>query len=194
MSSFRRLPAVAAAVVGLLAVAADAHAAAPARWTVDKAASRLGFSAAFAGQAVRGVFRRWDADIAFDPKALAASKATVTVQVASAATGDASKDEALPTADWFDAAHFPRATFTTTAIKDLGGGRYQATGTLSLRGQTRPINLPFTLAITGDQARMTGSAVVNRSAFGVGQGQFKGADTVPFNVTVEIALVAHKAK
>ena len=193
MSSFRRLPAVAAAVIGLLAAAA-AHAAGPAKWTVDKAASHLGFSAAFAGQAVRGTFRRWDADIAFDPKALAGSKATVTVQVASAVTGDPSKDEALPTADWFDAAHFPRATFATTAIKDLGGGRYQATGTLSLRGQTRPITLPFTLAITGDQARMTGSAVINRSAFGVGQGQFKGADTVPFNIVIDVALTAHRAK
>jgi polyisoprenoid-binding protein YceI len=193
MSSFRHGPAVAAAVIALVAGAAGAHAA-PAKWTVDKATSRLGFRAAFAGQAVRGTFRRWDADIAFDPKALATSKATVTVQTASAVTGDPSKDQALPTADWFDVAHFPRATFATTAIKDLGGGRYQATGTLSLRGASRPIILPFTLTITGGEAKMIGSAVVNRSAFGVGQGQFKDADTVPFNVAIEVALTAHKAK
>ena len=195
MSSFRRALAVAAAVIGVLAATAAPHAlAAPAKWTVDRAASRLGFRTAFAGQAVRGSFRGWDADIAFDPKALAASKATVTVQVASAITGDPSKDEALPTADWFDVAHFPRATFTTTAIKDLGGGRYQAAGTLSLRGVSRAIVLPFTLTVTGDQAKMTGSVGVNRSAFGVGQGQFKGADTVPLNVVIEVALTAHKAK
>lgn len=195
MSSFRRTPAVAAAVIGLLAATGAPHAfAAPAKWTIDKAASRLGFRTTFAGQAVRGAFRSWDADIAFDPKAPAASRATVTVQVASAATGDPSKDQALPTADWFDVARFPRATFTTTAIKDLGGGRYQAAGTLSLRGVSRAVVLPFTLAITGDQAKMTGSTVVNRSAFGVGQGQFKSAETVPFNVVIEVALTAHKAK
>lgn len=193
MSLSHRVPAVAAAVIGLLAAAHAAHAAAPAKWTVDMASSRLGFRSAFAGQVVRGAFRRWDADIVFDPKALAQSKATVTVQVASAVTGDPSKDQALPTADWFDAARFPRATFATTAIKDLGGGRYQASGTLSLRGVSRPIVLPFTLTITGDRAKMAGSVAVNRSAFGVGQGQFRGADTVPFNVVVEVALTAHKA-
>ncbi len=194
MSSSHRVPAVAAAVIGLLAAADAARAATPAKWTVDMAASRLGFRTAFAGQVVQGAFRRWGADIVFDPKALAQSKATVTVQLASAVTGDASKDEALPTADWFDVMRFPRATFATTAIKDLGGGRYQAAGTLSLRGVNRAIVLPFTLAITGDRARMTGSTVVDRSAFGVGQGQFKGADTVPFNVVIEVALTAHKAK
>lgn len=196
MNSSHRALAVAAAVIGLLAAADTAPAAAapaPAKWTVDMAASRLGFRTSFAGQVVRGAFRRWDADIVFDPKALAQSKATVTVQVASAVTGDSSKDQALPTADWFDAAHFPRATFATTAIKDLGGGRYEAAGTLSLRGVNRAIVLPFNLTITGDQAKMTGSAMVNRSAFGVGQGQFKGADTVPLNVVIEIALTAHKA-
>ncbi len=41
---------------------------------------------------------------------------------------------------------------------------------------------------------MTGSAVINRSAFGVGQGQFKGADTVPFNIVIDVALTAHRAK
>jgi len=195
MSSSHRAPAVvAAAVIALIAASDAARAAAPARWTVDMAASRLGFRTAFAGQAVRGAFRRWDADIVFDPKDLARSKATVTVQLASAMTGDASKDQALPTADWFDAARFPRATFATTAIKDIGAGRYQAAGTLSLRGVSRAVVLPFTLTITGDQAKMTGSTVVNRSAFGVGQGQFKGADTVPYDVVIEVALTAHRAK
>ena len=194
MSSSHRAPAMAAAVIALAAAAGAAHAATPAKWTVDMAASRLGFRTAFAGQVVQGAFRRWDADVVFDPKALAQSKATVTVQVASAATGDPSKDQALPTADWFNVSRFPRATFATTAIKDLGGGRYQAAGTLSLRGVSRPVVLPFTLTITGDRARMTGSTVVNRSAFGVGQGQFKGADTVPLDVVIEVSLTAHKAR
>ncbi len=173
-------------------LAAPATAAPPA-WTVDKAASRLGFRSSFGGEAVQGAFRRWDAQISFDPKALAASKAVVTVDMASAATGDQSHDQALPTADWFDVAHFPRATFTTTSFKDLGGGRYQALGTLSLRGVAKPMVLPFTLTLAGNQAKMTGAVGINRSAFGVGQGQFKSAETVPFNVTVDIALTARRA-
>lgn len=167
-------------------------AAAPA-WTVDKAASRLRFRSAFSGMAFEGGFSRWDAQIAFDPKNLAASKATVTVDMTSAATGDKDRDETLPTGDWFNTAKFPRAVFTTGKIVSLGGDRYQAEGTLSMKGAVRPVTLPFTLTIQGGVAKMSGQTVLNRSQFAVGQGQFAGADTVPLEVTVVIAITAKKA-
>lgn len=186
-------PTIAFAVA--LCVASGASAApAPAKWAVNKSASRLAFRSAFAGQGFQGAFRRWEAQIAFDPKALAASKVVVTVDMASAATGDPTRDQALPTADWFDVRRFPTATFATTGFKDLGGGRYQALGTLTLRGVSKPIQFPFTLNIAGDQAKMTSSTSIDRSAFGVGQGQFKGADTLPFAVGLDISLVAQRAR
>lgn len=171
-----------------------APAAAPAgkvaTWAVDKANSRIRFKSSFGGAAFEGGFDRWDAQIAFDPKNLAASKVTVSVDLASAKTGDADRDQTLPTNEWFDTAKFPRATFTTTAIRDAGGGKYQAVGTLNLKGVTKPVTLPFTLAITGAQAKMTGAVVIKRNDFNVGQGQFAGADTVPFEVTVNVAVAA----
>ena len=188
--------------LGGAAVAADAKKAAPApaaakgaaaAWTVDKANSKIRFRSAFSGTAFEGGFAKWDAQIAFDPKNLAGSKAVVSVDLASAGTGDSDRDSTLPTADWFNVPKFPRAVFTTTAFKDLGGGKYEAAGTLSLLGVTKPVTLPFTLAITGDTAKMSGQVVLNRSQFGVGQGQFAAADTVPFEVTVPITVVAKRA-
>ena len=185
-------PSVRIALAGLAALTVGP--AAPAVWIVDKAASRLGFKSTFAGMAVSGAFQRWDAQIAFDPKALAASKVMVSVDVASATTGDQGQDEALPTSDWFDAAHFPRATFTAANFKDLGGGRYQALGTLTLKGATRPVTLPFTLAIAGPSARVGGQTTLNRTAFGIGKGQFASAETVPFDVAVSVTLSAKRGK
>ncbi len=185
--------ALAAALVSTT-LAASAAVAAPSAWTVDKAASKLGFRSSFGGDAFTGTFRRWDAQIVFDPKQLAASKATVSIDLTSAATGDSSRDEALPSDDWFAAKKFPRATFTTTGFKSLGGNKYQAAGTLTIRGVAKPLVLPFTLAIAGDLAKMNSSVVLNRSAFGVGQGEFKSAESVPLNVTVDIALTARRAK
>jgi polyisoprenoid-binding protein YceI len=172
--------------------AAAAKPVTPPVWTVDKANSRIRFKSAFSGAAFEGQFSRWDAQISFDPKNLAASKAVVNVDVASAQTGDKDRDETLPTGDWFNAPKFPRATFTTTSIKSLGGDRYQAQGNLSLKGVTKPVTLPFTLKITGNTAKMDGQTVINRSQFGVGQGQFGGAETVPFDVTVTVSLTAKK--
>ena len=170
---------------------AAAAAAAPA-WLVNKAASRLQFQSSQAGTVFTGSFNRWDAAIRFDSKNLAASSVLVRVDMTSARTGASERDEALPGADWFATAKFAQATFAAKTFKDLGGGRYQAIGTLTMRGVARPLTLEFRLAITGDQARMVGSTTIDRRVFGVGQGQFAGADTVPFAVKVGVNIVAKR--
>lgn len=161
-------------------------------WTVDPS-SKLGFRGEMGGDAFNGTFRRWSAQIAFDPKNLSASKAVVSVDVASAVTGDADRDAALPTADWFNAAKFPKATFASRSFRDLGGGKYQALGDLTLRGVTRPVALDFTLQISGDKAVMNGQTVLDRTTFGVGQGQWKAGDTLKPQVAVIVALTARQA-
>lgn len=177
-----------------LAVSAPAYAAPAPAWTVDKAASKVSFSSSFDGGAFTGQFRSWNAAIRFDPANLAGSSVTATFDTASAATGDATRDQALPEPDWFSAKAFPKATFTASSFKALGGGKYQAIGTLTVRGVTKPLTLPFTLVITGDTARMTSSVGINRLAFGVGQGDWKTTEVVPATVTVNISLTAKRAK
>ena len=179
-------------LIALLLAGPSATLAAPAHWTVDPS-SKLQFQGRVNGDAFTGGFRRWSANIVFDPKALGASKAIVTIDVTSAATGDADRDQALPSADWLAAQRFPKAVFTTTSIKDLGGGRYQAAGDLSIKGVHKPVVLPFTLAITGDTARMIGQLVLNRTALGIGQGQWSTPDVVDTKVVVSVALTAHRA-
>jgi polyisoprenoid-binding protein YceI len=183
----------AALFLGLAALAPAAWAAPAPNWTVDPS-SKLGFRGVMGGDAFNGTFRRWSAQIAFDPKNLTGSKVVVSVDAASAVTGDADRDSALPTADWFDAAKFPKATFVTRSFRDLGGGKYEALGDLSLRGVTRPVALDFTLQISGDKAVMTGQTVLDRTAFGVGQGQWKAGDTLKPQVVVVVALSARQAR
>lgn len=180
-------------VIAALATAAPAWAAPPA-WVVDHAASKVGIGSTFDGQAVGGAFRKWDTDIRFDPKDLAHSSASVTIDVGSATTGDADRDAALPDTPWFFAAKYPKATFITHSFKALGGERYEAAGDLTIRGVTKPLTLPFTLVITGDTAKMNGAVSVNRLAFGVGQGEWATTEVIPAAVQVTIALTAHRAK
>ena len=180
------------AVAALALMASPVFAAPAANWAVDPAASRLGFKGVMSGDGFEGSFRRWQAKIAFDPKNLPGSKVSVSVDVASAATGDADRDQALPTGDWFAAAAHPQALFAANTFKDLGGGKYQAVGTLTIRGVTQPIVLPFTLAITGDTARVNGAVSLNRTAFGIGQGQWQTGAVVAIPVTVTLALTAHR--
>ena len=180
-----------AAVVAVLA-ASPAFAAAPAAWVVDHAASSVRFSSTYSGEAFTGTFGRWDADIRFDPANPAAASVTASIDVASAHTGDADRDTSLPQPTFFSAAKFPRATFVAHGFKALGGGRYVTAGTLTLRGVSKPLTLPFTLAIAGADARMATQISLNRLAFGIGQDEWKKTDALPANVTVVIALAAHR--
>ncbi|HXV01335.1 MAG TPA: YceI family protein [Caulobacteraceae bacterium] len=174
----------------LLAGAAQA-APAPA-WVVDKAASSVRFSSSYNGDAFTGAFSRWDADIRFDPANLPASSVTATIDVASARTGDADRDQSIPTPTFLSAAAFPRAVFTAHVFRSLGPGRYVAVGTLSLRGVSRPLSLPFTLAIAGPVARMNATLPLNRLAFGVGQDEWRKTDALPAVVNVAIAVTARR--
>jgi polyisoprenoid-binding protein YceI len=181
-----------AAAASLAATAATAQTAP--KWIVDPAQSKILFDSSAEGADFEGHFQTWDADIRFDPKNLAQSKVTVTVDTGSAASGDNSRDQTSHSADWLSSVAFPKATFTTKSFKDLGGGKYEAAGELTIRGVTLPVTLPFTLAINGDQATMTGETSLDRSQYGVGQGEYGGSDIVPFNVAVKVSVSAKLAK
>ncbi|MGH7022208.1 MAG: YceI family protein [Caulobacteraceae bacterium] len=181
---------VLAACVALTAPAALA--APPQTWTVEKPASSIRFSSSFSGTAFSGSFSRWSADIRFDPANLAASRVTATIDTASAVTGDADRDQALPTETFLAAARFPRAVFVAHTFRALGGGRYEAIGALSLRGVTRPLTLPFTLATQGGEARMDATFDLNRLAFGVGENEWRKTDVLPADVKVTIFLRARR--
>ena len=174
----------------LLVVSTAAQAA---TWTVDQAHSRIGFRATQEDAKFEGYFRSWSAAISFDPKHLATSHVNVNVALASAFTGDKDRDSYLPTDDWFGVKRFPTATFAATKFTDLGGGRYQAVGDLTIKGVKRQVTLPFTLAITGDTAKMSGELALDRTWFNVGAGKWKDPAEVGTRVTVVVTVLAKAA-
>ncbi|MGX7897031.1 PQQ-dependent sugar dehydrogenase [Tsuneonella sp. HG222] len=183
--------------VAQLAVAPEVAAAAEAGipvWAAQYDASRIEFASTISGAPMTGSFGQWDAQIAFDPANLAASRVAVTIDLASARTGDEARDEMLPGSDWFDAGQFPHGTFKADSFRSLGADRYEALGQLSIRGVQRPVTLPFTLAIKGDEATMSGALTLDRRDFGLGKAQFAAVDVVPAAVEVKIALKARRAQ
>jgi cytochrome b561/polyisoprenoid-binding protein YceI len=161
----------------------------PVTWKVARG-STLSFATAWSGDPIQGRFERWTAAIAFSPDALDKSKVSVSIDMASARTGDEQRDASLPAPDWFDSAAHPKATFTATKFEKAGADRYVAHGSLSLRGVTKPIDLPFRLTITGNTAKVAGETSLDRTQFGVGQGEFTATDQVPAKVTVRVELTA----
>lgn len=161
----------------------------PVAWVVQKG-STLNFTASWSGEAIEGQFKTWKADILFSPQALDRSKVTVAIDMASASTGDGQRDESLPSGDFFDTAEHPKATFTATKFRKTGEGKYVADGTLDLRGVKKPLSLPFTLKIDGDTATARGVTTLDRTTFGVGQGEWASTDQIAASVKVAFSLTA----
>jgi cytochrome b561/polyisoprenoid-binding protein YceI len=163
----------------------------PVAWALAKS-STLGFSATWAGDTIEGQFKRWTADILFSPDALDRSKLTVSIDMGSAATGDDQRDSSLPSGDFFDTASHPKATFTASKFRKTGEGRFVADGTLDLRGVKKALSLPFSLKIDGDTATARGVTTLDRTAFGVGQGEWASTDQIGAKVKVSFAITAKK--
>ena len=180
----RTLLIAAALLAASPAVAAD--------WTIDPTKSHLGFTGTQTGKPFTGSFGTFAGTISFDPANPAAGHATVTIDTASAKTGDPQKDEALPGADWFAASKFPRATFEASGFRATGGDAYEAAGTLSIRDAKQDAVLPFTLKIDGSTAHATGRMQLIRTRFGVGQGSWTSGKWVALEVAVDVDVVATK--
>ena len=180
----------------VVAVKHTARTTAPAQaapvWAVDKLASRLTFRAVMNGAPFDGVFRSWDAQVAFDPHNLVTSRATITVDTTSALTGQPIKDAALPNSEWLSSTAFPQATLVTRTITQLSPGRYQATADVHIRGVAWRTTVPFTVAIARDSGRMQATLTLDRRTFGIGEGPFNSPAPVDPQVQVSLRLIAKK--
>ncbi|WP_201315801.1 YceI family protein [Dyella sp. EPa41] len=152
-------------------------------YTVQAAASKLGFSGTFQGQAFNGTFGKWTANISYDAAKIATSKFDVDIDLASVKTGDSDRDGALPGADFFNVAKFPKAHFVTTSFRQ-NGANVVADGNLTLRGVTKPVSLNVTFKPQGTGATLDVSGTVKRLDYGVGGGEY--ADTSVIGADVKI--------
>lgn len=159
-------------------------------WQMDKSKSKLEFEATQGGTPFSGHFKEFKTDITLDPENLDGAKIRAVIQTASVATGAADRDGALPGRDWFNASNFPEAVFESETVRHEGGNNYVADGTLTIKGHTEPLSLPFALEIDGDTAHAKGSAVINRLDYNVGEGEMAASGVAGFEVTVMIDITA----
>lgn len=187
-----RASAVAGWAAGLLAVAGAAQAATA--WKSDAAASRLEFVATQAGGEFDGRFARFDTEVVLDPAEPKASRLRVQIETASAETGDDQRDEALRGPDFLAAGRWPLATFTADRVVPRGPDRFEALGTLTIRGVAKEVRLPFVFSVQADAARaeMTGGTTIRRLDFGVGQGEWLDTEWVGDEVHVRFRLILHR--
>ena len=175
------------AVVAALGVAAISNLALADQALVP-AQSAVNFEAKQMGVPLKGHFKKFDAKIAFDAAKPEASKIHFSIDTGSATMGAKETDAELPKADWFNVAKFPQATFDSSAVKALGGGKFQVDGTLTIKGNAQKVSLPVTLTQSGATTTATGTLPLKRLTFKIGDGDWKDTSMVADEVTVQFKL------
>lgn len=176
----------------VLAITMPTSAALAERWFADPQKSRIEFSGEMEDGPVTGTFRRYWVDMQFDPKALENAYINVRIDTTSVDTQKAQRDSVLRQQQWLYTTLFPDARFIAKNITTADGINFLATGTLTLRGVTGPVDFEFTFDRNTeyDFAQLVGTARIKRLDFGVGQGQWLDTSIVgnPVKIVVDLYM------
>jgi polyisoprenoid-binding protein YceI len=142
-------------------------------FVIDKAHSEVSFQIRHMMSKVRGRFNEFEGRILADRAKPEASSVELTIQAKSIDTANETRDKDLRGADFFDVEKHPTITFKSTRITPKGTDAYDVTGTLTLRGVSKPITLPVTfLGFMKNQrgveaAGFETAVTLNRKDFGI---------------------------
>lgn len=160
---------------------------------VQAARSTLTFGFKQMNVPMDGKFRKFTADILFDPARLDVAKARLDINLASIDTGNVESDAEVAGKAWFNAASFPSARFVSTGVRALGGNRYEVSGKLTLKGQTRDVVAPFTFRQQGALGIFDGMFTLKRLDYAIGEGAWADVSAVANEVLISFHIVAGSA-
>lgn len=151
----------------LSAQAADTYTLDASHTAVTWHVSHFGFSTP------SGKFMSAKGEVTLDEANPAASSLKVSIDVTQINSGVPKLDEHLKTADFFDVAKYPTATFVSKSVEVTGKDTAKVTGDFTLRGVTKPLTLDVKLNKIGENmmklktAGFTASTTIKRSDFGM---------------------------
>lgn len=152
------------------------------------AQSEIVFVSKQMGVPVEGRFKKFDAQISFNPAKPDTSKIAFTVDTGSATLGVPETDAELPKPTWFNVPKFPQATFQSSSVKGLGAGKFEVAGKLSIKGFSRDVVVPVTLTQNGVATTATGTFSLKRLAFKIGENEWSDTSMVADDVQVKFKL------
>ncbi|GAA1148537.1 hypothetical protein GCM10009630_53760 [Kribbella jejuensis] len=151
-------------------------------YVLDPTRTRIAFTATHRwGTRVHGHFTTFEGGTR-------AGNPWLTVQLDSLDTANPRRDTQLRR-DFFDTKSHPTMTFETTSITQVSTSRYDVTGNLTIRGDTHPLTIPFTVTETPETLQATATTTLNRHTWHTNWNTFTTALVRP-TVVIDLAVTA----
>ena len=123
--------------------------------------------------------------IRFDPVNILVWSFDVTVASSTINTDNETRDKHLKKDDYFDVARHPVLHMLSTKIEATETqGIYRFTGTLTIKGVTKPVQFPFKVNKLKDGYVFSGEFSINRLDFGIGSSSISLADDLKVSLKV----------
>lgn len=142
------------------------------------------------GVPMSGGFKRFTAQMRFDPAKPEMARAQVEIDLASIDAGSPEANDESAGTLWFNRSVYPQAKFVSSQIRPLGGNRYEMRGTLTLKGRSRDMVIPVTFSPGKNAATFDGAFALKRLDFGIGEGMWADIATVANEVQVRFRIAA----
>ncbi len=156
--------------------------------TLLPAQSEIVFTSHQMGVPVEGRFTRFDARIALDPRQPETGSVALHIDTGSATLGLPETDAELAKPGWFGSAKFPQATFQSGVLKRLGGGRFEVSGKLAIKGSVHDLVVPVLVTQAGGTSVASGRFTIKRLDYKIGDGEWADTSLVADDVQVRFKL------
>jgi len=176
----------------VLAAVGGVSLAAPVTYDIDPKHAHVGFVADHFGGVSkwRGIISGASGNIVLDAEGKSGS-VDLTLEPGTVLTGRSDLDDHLKTAEFFDVAKFPKATYKGTLANFKDGAPTEVQGNLTLHGVTKPVTLKINtfkcrahpMLQDKNVCGADAEATINREDFGIAWGKNFG-----FDMKVDLAI------
>jgi len=159
-------------------------------WTADPSKAKVLFTVKgpFPFGTVHGNFSGLKATIRFDEKDLPGSAVSASIDAKTVSTGIGLRNSDLRNKEeWLNTDKYPLISFKSSKIEKASKD-YQAVGELTLKGTTRPVEIPFSFTASGNTGMFKGRFTINREDYKVG----KPGGSVGSTITIELEVPVSK--
>lgn len=182
-----------ALLTAALALASTAAFAAPVTYKIDPNHTNVLASWSHFGFSHPSInFGQADGSIVYDAEDVSKSSVQVTLPLKGLSAFAEDFYDHLTSADWFDAAKYPDASFKSTKVEAAGEGKLKVSGDLTVKGVTKPVVLDVALNKSAEHPLgkrqaigFDATATVKRSEFGLSNYVPNVSDEVTLRITTE---------
>jgi len=153
--------------------------------------SAINFTYQQMGVKMDGKFKKFSAQLNFDPTKPTAAKTIFDVELASVDAGSSEADDEVAGKSWFNTKAFPTARFVSGNVKPLGGNKYEVAGQLSIKGKTQEVVVPATFSAQGNSGVFEGNFTIKRGDFSIGEGAWAKFDIVANDIQIKFRITAN---